>query len=251
MLNKDIKLVALDMDGTLLSDDMKISEENQEAIAAALAKDVHVVLATGRSLEMTYPFSEQLNLPSYLVTVNGGQIWTVEQELLESHYMDTDLIEVMWNLADEIGLSIWMISEENIFMGDRPDDFDSEKWLKFGCNSEDINLLEELVEKLEPYKDQLEITNSLPTNLEVNPVGINKANALVKVCDKVGITMDNVLAAGDSLNDIKMIQQAGIGVAVGNAQEAVKKVADVTVETNIEHGVARAIERYVLKKKVS
>lgn len=247
MTNKDIKLVALDMDGTLLDDDHEISDVNQKAITDALAAGVHVVLATGRPLAMTYSYAEQLKLPSYLVTVNGGEIWTVEKELLESHHLDTELLEMMWNFADELGLQTWMVSSENIYTGDRPKDFYDENWLKFGCNTDDQAKLDKMIEKLSHYTEVLELTNSLPTNIEVNPIGVNKANALNKVCEKLSITMENVMAAGDSLNDIKMIQEAGVGVAVGNAQEAIKKVADVVVETNNDSGVGKAIERFVLK----
>lgn len=248
MTNKDIKLVALDMDGTLLTDDLEVSEVNQKAIAAALKQDVHVVLATGRPIEMTHSFSELLHLPSYLITVNGGEIWTVEKKLLERHYLKTELIEIMWDFAQDIGLHTWMVSTKDIYSDDRPEDLYEHDWLKFGCHTNDKAKLDKMVEKLSHYNDQLELSNSLPTNIEVNPNGVNKASALEKVCEKLGITMDNVMAVGDSLNDIKMIQQSGIGVAVGNAQEAIKKVSDVVVETNNEHGVAKAIERHVLKK---
>lgn len=248
MVKKKIKLVALDMDGTLLNDDDEVSKENFEAIQKALAEEVHVVLATGRTITTTYPFSEQLQLPSYLVTVNGGQIWTVEKELLHSHYLDAQFIKMMWEFSQEIsGLRTWMVTPEKTFFNERPEDFTRHNWLKFGCHTLDQTALNRMIKKLSNYDDKLEITNSLPTNLEVNPIGVNKANALKQVCEKLNITMDNVLAAGDSLNDIKMIKEAGIGVAMGNAQEAVKEVADVIVETNVGHGVARAIERYVLK----
>lgn len=247
-MNKDIKLVALDMDGTLLNEQMVVSEENEAAIKQAVKQGVHVVLATGRPMPMVKDIAEQLELPSYLVTVNGGEIWTVGMELLEQHYLETADIEKMWNLAEEVGgFYVWMVSSENIYVNDRPVDFYSEKWLKFGCQSSDAEALERVKETLVAYSDRLEITNSYPDNVEVNPIGINKAKALEKVCAKLGITMDNVMAVGDSLNDEKMIKAAGIGVAVGNAQEEIKEIADVIVESNNDHGVARAIERYVLK----
>ncbi|HLR52116.1 MAG TPA: HAD-IIB family hydrolase, partial [Candidatus Avamphibacillus sp.] len=118
---------------------------------------------------------------------------------------------------------------------------------KFGCETKDKNKLDAIIEEIS-YIGGIEMTNSLPTNIEVNPEGVNKANALKTVCKKLGITMDNVLACGDSINDIKMIQEAGVGVAVGNAQQAIKNVADFVTETNNNDGVAKAIEKYVLQK---
>src|SRR5699024_9567724 len=103
---------------------------------------------------------------------------------------------------------------------------------------------DDLIEKLS-YHKELELTNSMPYNVEINPAGVNKAAALEKVCDWMGITMNNVMAAGDSLNDIKMIEQAGTGVAMGNAQEAIKKVADYVTDSNNQDGVANAIQRFV------
>lgn len=249
-MDKEIKLVALDMDGTLLNDDMEISAENEAAIKQALKEGVHVVLATGRTMSMVEDYAKQLGLTSYLITVNGGETWTVDMELLEQHYLQSEDVELMWDLAEEIGgFHVWMVSSQEIYVNDRPTDFSSQDWLKFGCETDYMDHLKEIVDELNKYPNRLEITNSLPNNIEVNAKGVNKRAALEKVCDKLGFTMDNVMAVGDSLNDKKMIESAGIGVAVGNAQEAIKEVADVTVEENNDHGVGRAIERYVLKNK--
>ena len=82
-------------------------------------------------------------------------------------------------------------------------------------------------------------------------MGINKAKGLKTVCEKLHITMDDVMAVGDSLNDISMIKEAGFGVAMGNAQDIVKKAADAVTSSNEENGVAQAIRKYALKKEPS
>lgn len=249
-MTKEIKLVALDMDGTLLNDDLEVSEENAQAIKQAIHEGVDVVLATGRPMAMVESFSKDLDLPSYLVTVNGGEIWTVGMELLEQHYLDGKYIEMLWNLTEEIGgFYVWMVSSDEIYLNEIPGKVSEQNWLKFGCQTDNMDNLNKLKEKIEVYQDQLEITNSLPNNIEVNPIGVNKLEALKKVCERLGISMENVMTVGDSLNDRRMIEGAGLGVAMGNAQEIIKEIADVTVETNNEHGVARAIERYVLNKE--
>jgi len=241
----NIKLIALDMDGTLLTTQEKITEYTKNVIAEALKKDVHVVLSTGRWLKSCYSYAEELKLTSYLVTCNGGQIWTVDQELLEEHLFPQEKVKNMWYLAKKYDVFTWLVSTDDIFYNQEPNDFHKYKWLKFGCETKDKHKLDKIVEELS-YIDGLELTNSLPTNIEVNPKGVNKASALKKVCNKIGITMDQVLACGDSLNDIKMIQEAGVGVAVGNAQTAIKKVADYVTDTNDNDGVAKAIEKFVL-----
>lgn len=245
MENKGIKLIALDMDGTLLTTEHEVSSRTKKAIKEALSQGIHVVLSTGRGFQTCYPYAEQLNLQSYLITANGGQIWTVEKELLDQHLLETELIEKLYNLGTQVGVNMWMISTSGVFRGEFPDNFYDYEWLKFGCESSDKQKLDIMIEELSHY-EQLELTNSLPTNVEANPKGVSKARALHFLCEKIGITMDQVMAAGDSLNDIKMIQEAGIGVAMGNAQEAIKKVADHITDSNNEDGVAKAIEKFVL-----
>ncbi|SHF89979.1 Cof-type HAD-IIB family hydrolase [Ornithinibacillus halophilus] len=241
----DIKLIALDMDGTLLNRDHEVTDYTKEVIGKALNQGVQVVLSTGRWLESCYPYAESLQLQSFLVTCNGGEIWTMNKELVEQHLLKTEDIEKMWHLAIEMGVSPWMISTTELFHNNRPDDFYTHEWLKFGCNSNDMGKLDDFNKELS-YMEGLELTNSLPTNVEVNPEGVSKSRALRRVCKELGITMENVLACGDSLNDIKMIQDAGVGVAMGNAQEAIKKVANHVTDTNNNDGVAKAIEKYVL-----
>lgn len=241
----EIKLIALDMDGTLLNNEEEVSDYTKEVIAKAMAKKVHVVLSTGRWLESCYPYAALLKLDSYLVTVNGGQIWTMEKEMIEQHLLDPKYVKMMYELAEQMDMNIWMISTDRVWHGKGPEDFFAYEWLKFGCDSLDSEKLTDLVEELSHY-EELELTNSLPNNIEVNPKGVNKANAVRKVCDSIGISMNNVMAVGDSLNDIKAIQQSGLGVAMDNGQEAIKKVADYVTDTNNNDGVAKAIQRFVL-----
>lgn len=240
-----IKLIALDMDGTLLNSNEEVSDYTQGVIKKALAANVHVVLSTGRWFRSCYPYAKQLMLPSFLITANGGEIWTVNEELLEQHLLEPKMVQLMFELGEQTNVNSWMISTDKVWRGERPESFHDYKWLKYGCDSLDSTKLDYIVKELSHY-DELELTNSLPTNIEVNPKGVNKASALRKVCEKLDITMNNVLAVGDSLNDIKMIQQAGQGVAMGNAQEAIQKVADYVTDTNDRNGVGKAIEKFVL-----
>ena len=243
---QDIKLIALDMDGTLLTPDHEVSEANRNAIAKAMDKGVTVMLSTGRWLDFCYAYAEDLKLNTYLVTVNGGEVWTSSKELVERHTHTQELMEKMWHIGNNVGVNMWCVATDKIYnAGEHPDDFYAREWLKIGYNSEDKNKLDQVRKGLAKFTS-LELTNSLPTNIEVNPLGVNKANGLVRVCKELGITMDEVMAVGDSLNDIKMIEQAGLGVAMGNAQEAIKDVADFVTDTNNDDGVAKAIERFIL-----
>lgn len=242
----DIKLIALDMDGTLLTSDLEVSEMNRHAITKAMDKGVKVMLSTGRWLDFCYPYAESLQLDNYLVTVNGGEIWTASKKLVERHVHATDLMVDMWNLGMEKNVHMWCVSTNRVFNShEQPDDFHDKEWLKIGYSSEDIDKLNEIRKELSKY-DHIEVTNSLPTNIEVNPSGVNKANGLKTVCRELGITMDQVMAVGDSMNDKKMIVQAGLGIAMGNAQAEIKEVADHVTDTNNNDGVAKAIEHFIL-----
>lgn len=245
MKNKDIKLIALDMDGTLLQDNHEVSAENRAAIKDAQEKGVYVVLSTGRSIMTCRSYAESLKLDSYLVTVNGSEIWDSEWNLVEQNIIPEEHVKLLWDLKTKHDADYWAVSSEKVYRDDFPTDISSHQWLKFGFNIADDNVREEIRELLTNHKE-LEVSNSNPINLEINAIGINKANALKKVCERLGITLDNVIGMGDSLNDLAMIVESGIGVAMGNAQETVKEAADVITDTNNNDGVAKAIRKWVL-----
>ncbi|CAK8584279.1 Cof-type HAD-IIB family hydrolase [Priestia megaterium] len=243
---KEFKLIALDMDGTLLNNQQEISTENREAITKAQEQGVHVVLSTGRSLLTCREYAQSLQLSSYLITVNGSEIWDESGELVERKLIDASSIEKMWNLTQEHKLNFWAVTTDKVWRDEFPEDIASQEWLKFGYDIPDDALREEVLKQIAGISD-FEISNSSLTNLEINALGINKAKGIMTVCERLGITMDEVIAMGDSLNDMAMIEAAGCGIAMGNAQEAVKEAADWVTDTNVNNGVAKAISHWVLK----
>ncbi|WP_427127037.1 Cof-type HAD-IIB family hydrolase [Priestia megaterium] len=243
---KEFKLIALDMDGTLLNNQQEISKENREAIAKAQEQGVHVVLSTGRSLLTCREYAQSLQLSSYLITVNGSEIWDESGELVERKLIDASSIEKMWNLTQEHKLNFWAVTTDKVWRDEFPEDIASQEWLKFGYDIPDDALREEVLKQIAGISD-FEISNSSLTNLEINALGINKAKGIMTVCERLGISMDEVIAMGDSLNDMAMIEAAGCGIAMGNAQEAVKEAADWVTDTNVNNGVAKAISHWVLK----
>lgn len=241
----DIKLIAIDMDGTLLNDEQLISDENRKAIREAEDKGVYVVISTGRTLMTCRELAESLKLSSFLITANGSEIWDSNFNLVERKLLHTDHIQMMRDLRNKHNTNFWASTVNKVWRGEFPENITDHEWLKFGFDIEDDDIRNEVLEELRKNKE-LEITNSSPTNIEVNALGINKAAALAKVTEKLGFTMENVMAMGDSLNDIAMIKEAGLGVAMGNAQDIVKETADYITDTNNEDGVAKAIRHWVL-----
>ena len=152
----------------------------------------------------------------------------------------------MYDLSKQHGGNFWAISSKDNWNNEMPDDLLSEEWLKFGFHIEEDEIREKVLKELND-KGLFEISNSSLVNIEVNAMGINKAKGLEKVCSLLGISMKNVMAVGDSLNDIAMITEAGLGIAMGNAQDAVKEAADDITGDNTESGVAQAIHKWVLE----
>ncbi|WP_202081647.1 Cof-type HAD-IIB family hydrolase [Caldalkalibacillus salinus] len=241
----DIKLIAIDMDGTLLNEKHEISDENRKAIQEAQDRGIHVVISTGRSKLTCADLVDSLSLKSYLVTVNGSEIWNESGELVERQLLNIDHVHEMWDLKQKHKTNCWATTVDNVYRDQFPEDLTEHEWMKFGFDVEDDEVRQIIFDQLSQNED-LEITNSSLQNLEINAAGVNKARAIEKVCDKLGITMENVLAMGDSLNDLAMIKEAGIGVAMGNAQEKVKEEADWVTASHIEHGVAKAIRHWAL-----
>ncbi|WP_462409687.1 Cof-type HAD-IIB family hydrolase [Neobacillus sp. Marseille-QA0830] len=242
---KKIKLVALDMDGTLLNSNHQISNENQLAIQEAQNQGIIVVLSTGRSINTCREHADALGLNSYLVTVNGSEIWDENRELFRRELLTPEQIEWMYQLSRQFNTGFWAISTEQTWHDEMPEDLHNMEWMKFGFNIEDETIRETVFQQLQT-RGEFELTNSFVHNIEINPVGISKAKGLEIVCGRLGIKMENVMAVGDSLNDLAMIKEAGLGVAMGNAQEKVKQAADWVTKTNDENGVAFAIRTWIL-----
>ncbi|MDM5340227.1 Cof-type HAD-IIB family hydrolase [Fictibacillus enclensis] len=242
---KEIKLIALDMDGTLLNDELEISPKNRLAIREAQEKGVHVVLSTGRSLLTCRDYAKSLELKSYLITVNGSEIYDGEGNLVERNSLHNNEIAKLIEMTKKHSAKFWAVSTDKVWRENFPENAAEMEWLKFGFNIADDEVRKLVLEEL-ALNRELEISNSSLTNIEINAVGVTKAKALNRVCNELGITMDNVMAMGDSLNDILMITEAGIGIAMGNAQDTVKEAADWITGTNVEDGVAQAIRKWAL-----
>ncbi|AJY75747.1 Cof-type HAD-IIB family hydrolase [Paenibacillus beijingensis] len=249
------KLLALDMDGTLLNDEQMISEENRVWIHKALDAGVTVSFSTGRGFQSALPFAEMLGLDTPMITVNGSEIWSKPHVLHRRTLMNPGDMKRMHKLALQYGEPwYWAYSVEGIFNKEkwiRPEEeYDHYHWLKFGFYTENDFTRKALREELESW-GAFEITNSSPYNLEMNPLGVSKATAVRELCGLLGIEMSQAIAVGDSLNDIAAIREAGLGVAMGNAQDAVKEAADAVTLTNNEHGVAEVIRKFIFEENAS
>ncbi|MCL6599674.1 MAG: Cof-type HAD-IIB family hydrolase [Alicyclobacillus macrosporangiidus] len=245
----DWQLIALDMDGTSLDLGLDISPENRRAIRQAIAAGVQVTFATGRRYGgLVQDLARELGMTAPVVTVNGGEVWTPGGELVMRRAHRPEDIRWLYQLAVSHGAHCWATTPEGILSDDPlPDDLEDRIWLKFGFYTEDGAALASLWRALE-QAERFELSNSNPFNIEVNPKGVTKAAGLATVCERLAIRPDQVVAVGDSLNDVPMIRWAGLGVAMGNAQPAVKAEADWIADGCEAHGVARVIERILAER---
>ncbi|TFE24302.1 Cof-type HAD-IIB family hydrolase [Cohnella luojiensis] len=241
------RLLALDLDGTLLNDRSEISNTNAKWVRHAVEAGVTVCVSTGRGFPSALPFAEQLRLDTPMITVNGGEIWTKPHSLHRRTLLDSQKVMKLHALAEQHDVWFWGYTTNDIYNKERwVGDTITSHWLKFGYYTENLPILNEILKEIQTW-DGLEITNSSPYNIEINSQGVSKASALEEVCRMLGYDMSEVVAVGDSLNDIAAIRASGLGVAMGNAQDEVKAAAKVVTGSHQEHGVAQVIQNYVLR----
>lgn len=241
------KLIALDMDGTLLNEHSQISVANKQWIREATRAGITVCMATGRGMVSIPPFLDELELNNPVVAVNGSEVWKNRDELYSREQMDVELVLQLREMALQYDCWYWAYSVGKVYNKDEWCENPHElQWLKFGFYTENVAILQALKDRTSGM-GVFESSNSHPFNIELNPKGISKASGLAKVCEILGITMDQVVAMGDSMNDIAMIKAAGLGVAMGNAQDEVKNAADMVTLTNEQDGVAQTIRHVLLK----
>jgi HAD superfamily hydrolase (TIGR01484 family) len=229
-----------------LDEEKRISKRNINAIKAVLDQNIHVVLCTGRPYSHAVEYAKSLELTSYMVTANGAVLFNDQGEIISKHIVDSEHIKLMAEMSLQSGANYWALSTEDLFRDYIPENYQQLEWLKFGFIPKSKHSTELIKSQLYDI-GVFEITNTLPTNIEVNALGINKAFALNKICEKLMIDMSQVMTIGNALNDLAMIKEAGLGVAMANAQEKVKEAANFITESNQESGVALAIEKWILR----
>ena len=239
------KLLALDLDGSLLTDDKEVSSANRHWIKKAEEAGVIVSFATGRGRATSEQYWDVVKPQAPMIMVNGAEVWRNHSELMERHFLTEEEIRQLYDLVIKEEVRIWghrvggLIRHSDL----SPNTFD-DHWLKFGLSTDDLSVIERLRETISQWS-QFEVTSSAPNNLEVSRKGVSKASGLAKVAQDLGIERDEIVAVGDSLNDLEMLKFAGLGVAMGNSEAAVKEAADEITATNEEDGVAKAIQRFL------
>lgn len=266
-----IKLLALDIDGTLANSDKTISERNISVLDEAQSKGIKVALVSGRPSYGIWPSAKKINLEKwggYILAFNGGKIIDCSNNncMYEQVLSNCELAEIYKEVAEN-GLNAITYADDILISDNASNkyvqkeslinkmpicqvddlvaatDFSTPKCLVVG----EPELLEKLEKDMCTQFPNLSIFRSEPYFLEFMPKDVDKASSLAVLLDKIDMCPSQLLSCGDGFNDLSMIKYAGMGVAVKNAQQVVKDVAKyVSPYTNDEDAVAFIIEKYVL-----
>ncbi|WP_151736093.1 Cof-type HAD-IIB family hydrolase [Paenibacillus tengchongensis] len=262
------KLIALDVDGTLLDDDHRLSAENKEAIAEVTRQGGQIVLCTGRSPQNSLPFMEELGLSGYVLGHNGAATVRVEdRKVLHQYAMDArgldpyidycrersihfdintafDMyVDNVENLTKE---ALYMYEHFRIMPASLPawEEF-REPVVKFTVFTKP-EILDEAQREWATWTQQYNVLRSGEFFIDFMHPEASKGNALKQLAAKLGIVREEVLAIGNYYNDISMLTYAGLGVAMDNSPLEVKAAAGAVTGTNNEHGVRDALVKYCL-----
>lgn len=272
-----IKLICIDMDGTLLMDQQRISEEDKSAIKEAVKKGAVVAITTGRIYDCARLYSNTIGLKTPIIASNGAYIGGENDEeiynnpLKLSDLEDFNIITKKNNLFTYVTTNWGIVStkelpENHVYkvlnknlpkekqvrlevvkdLGEAFTKYDGEI-LKGVCVEKEFkDKLKDAKEELILCTKDLEVVSSWDDNFEIMKRGSSKGEAVKKLAKYLGVSRDEVMCIGDSENDLSMITWAGVGVAMGNAIDKVKEVADYITSDNKHGGVSEAIKKFVL-----
>lgn len=267
----DYQILALDLDGTLTNSKKEISKPTLEALIDIQKHGKKVVLASGRPTNGVLPLARQLHLEeygSYILSFNGGRITDCRSDqVIYNKVLPENVAVPLFHIAKKYtGIDIIGYTPDSLLSGIRPnryselesninhmpiirvEDFPSyfeEAPNKFLLTGEPKIISRVREEAIEYFHSYLSIYCSDPFFLEIMPPGIDKAHSLLKLLTSIGLSADQMICCGDGYNDLTMIETAGLGVAMANAQPAVLEKADYITKSNDEDGVLHVINEFM------
>ena len=275
-MSAPVRLVALDLDGTLLDSEKRLSARNRAALATAAARGVHIVPTTGRFFGMMPEAVRALPFVRYAITVNGAQVYDREtdtalaraeipvataiaaMEVLDGFDCIYDCYQGNWGWmtdamqrkAAEYAPDAHYLRMIREFRRPVPElkahlaakGADVQKVMCFARRAEDLPAIRDALAARFPG---LVLTRSTPNNVEINHALAHKGEAMRRLAEALGFGLAGCMAFGDGLNDLTMVRDAGLGVAMANAAPEVLAAAKFVAPSNDEDGVAAALERFL------
>ena len=262
------KLVAVDMDGTLLNSNGKIGEDTINVIEKVIDKGILFVVASGRPIQGIKKYKNILNIKGPAITYNGAMIVSLENgEILYEQSLKKSDAEKILNIGNikKITMCVWSKNQLYVnIINDKVNNYIKLSGVKPILISDYQELLKnpiskilwyDTVEKIEEVRKELsvdlfeEVTfcTSQPIFLEFFNSKVSKGKALEFIGKSYSISSQDMIAIGDGANDLSMIQYAGLGVAMGNASEEIKKYAKFITTSNDENGVGEVLDKFIFQ----
>ena len=264
------KLIAIDLDGTLYNDNIIITQKTINALMKAQEMGIRIAISSGRPLPGLFHARDTLKLQKHhgmLVSYNGGKV--VDTTTHEILYENTIPLELCIKILEHIkkypvhpmiddgkvlyveNKNAYRVHEE--YTNNSMDcveipsliDFLDFPLVKILTSVDPVKLSEVLKVIGEPFKGKVDFIQTAPFYIEAVPVGTSKASGLTKVCKKLHISPDEIIAFGDAANDLEMVQFAGYGVAMGNACDELKACANEVTLSNNEDGIAHTLNHLI------
>jgi hypothetical protein len=262
------KLIAADLDGTLMGKDAIISPKVKDAVRRAVDKGVRFTIATGRAFGSTLPFAEELGINAPLICYQGGLIKDhLSGQVIYEQPVPLPLVQEVIRFTRQRGLHLNVYLDGRAYVermtpearyyteiakaavypvGDMLAFLDRDP-MKFIIVLSDDRATEPLIAELlgTLFAGRMRFVRSYPRFVEGIPLDVSKGHALARLTDHLGIPLGETIGIGDNDNDLEMVARAGLGVAMGNASPAVKAAADYVAPPVDEEGVVEVIERFV------
>lgn len=261
----DYKLIAIDIDDTLLTDDLQISPRTRRAIRQAVAKGVYVVLCTGRIRKGAVRCYNELGLDTLMILSGGAEVCDAAGQMVFAAPVDPPLAKKVLQYAYDNGIHAQVYLDGELVYRER-NQYSAMYEMSFGhmgvlqgdllsrqLNTPkvlyvmDVSRADQIQKDAEALFPMLSVKRSKPQYLEFARPDVSKGKALEFVANHYNIRREDIIAVGDSQIDIPMLEFAGLGVAVANASSEVRQAAQVVCPSNEEEGVAVVIEQYILE----
>lgn len=264
------EMLVLDIDGTLTNSEKKITDVTKRAILDTIKRGHSIILASGRPTAGIMKVAKEIKLDEYggyILSFNGAKVINARTlDVIFQNTIPSDLIPEIYNAALAEGVGIISYDDTHIIAGTPIDKYiekegkinglpikqvdDFVEYIDYPINKclmtgEPDYLAEVELRMKEKFGDRLSIYRSEPFFLEIMPQNIDKAASLAKLLDHLGMSKEQMISCGDGFNDLTMIEYAGLGVAMGNAQYVVRKASDFITLTNDEDGVAHVIDKFM------
>ena len=257
-IKKPIRLIAFDLDGTLLNEKYELTSELKVAIQQARRSNLVLIVATGRDRKSAEAFLQELGLTHIAITSGGALTWLDGKIILQLSFSREQFKEILrigqeyqtgilidqpdqtWNYGNQHYVDMYSHLSDSLRM-DQISPMLNPMPIKVSVIQE-YKVIEEIREKIAQLYPELGLVRPFDQILDINPSGASKGAALLGLENRLGISMDEIAVVGDSENDISMFKVAGRSYAMGNAPEHVQKAADYVVSGNDQNGAAEAIK---------